>query len=195
MPRTICQIVYKFNELSDKAKERAREWYRQGNLDYDWWSAVYDDAKECLAHAGFSIDDILFTGFHSQGDGACFNGSWSASDVDAQAMRGHAPLDDTLHVIADAMEKLATRYPEASLTVRHHGHHNHEYCTRFDVELGDDTETSTELEANLIETSRKAMRWIYRQLEKEYEYRMSDEVCDDEIIANEYEFTESGNII
>lgn len=34
--------------------------------------------------------------------------------------------------------------------------------------------------------------WMYRQLEAEYEYRMSDEQVDDTITANEYEFTESG---
>lgn len=27
-----------FDELSDEAKERAREWYRQGNCDDSFWS-------------------------------------------------------------------------------------------------------------------------------------------------------------
>jgi hypothetical protein len=33
MPRTICKTVYKFDELSDKAKEKALEWART-SLDY-----------------------------------------------------------------------------------------------------------------------------------------------------------------
>lgn len=37
--------TYSFNELSDSAKESARDWYRQGALDYDWWDSVYEDAS------------------------------------------------------------------------------------------------------------------------------------------------------
>ena len=35
--------------------------------------------------------------------------------------------------------------------------------------------------------------WIYRALEKEYDYLMSDECVDGDIRANEYEFDEDGN--
>lgn len=35
-------------------------------------------------------------------------------------------------------------------------------------------------------------RWIYRNLEKEYDYQNSDEAVEEAIIANEYEFTEDG---
>lgn len=45
MPRTVCQEVYKFEELTDKAKEKARDWYREGEPRYDWWDSIYDDAK------------------------------------------------------------------------------------------------------------------------------------------------------
>ena len=36
--------------------------------------------------------------------------------------------------------------------------------------------------------------WIYRQLEKEYEFNMSDENVDESIRINEYEFDETGAI-
>lgn len=35
MPHTKSKTVYYFDELSDKAKEKAREWYREGALDYE----------------------------------------------------------------------------------------------------------------------------------------------------------------
>jgi hypothetical protein len=38
------------------------------------------------------------------------------------------------------------------------------------------------------------MRWIYRQLEREYEWLMSDEQVDESIRINEYEFTEEGKL-
>jgi hypothetical protein len=37
-------------------------------------------------------------------------------------------------------------------------------------------------------------RWLYRTLEKEYEYLSSDEAIIETIEANEYTFTESGKL-
>lgn len=37
--------VYKYDELSEKAKERARNWYAQGVFDFDWYDCIYEDAK------------------------------------------------------------------------------------------------------------------------------------------------------
>lgn len=83
MPETREITVYKFDELSDKAKEKAREWYRDGQLDYDWWEFVYEQADTAAKHLGIDIDRkgkhtpaIYFSGFWSQGDGACFEGSY-----------------------------------------------------------------------------------------------------------------------
>ena len=48
------------------------------------------------------------------------------------------------------------------------------------------------------ETIEQAMRdfadWIYRQLESAYDDAMSDESADESILANEYEFDETGRI-
>ncbi|TQM89759.1 hypothetical protein [Roseinatronobacter monicus] len=43
MPELACMTVYQFSELSDAAKEKARDWWRAGGMDYDWWDSVYDD--------------------------------------------------------------------------------------------------------------------------------------------------------
>lgn len=43
--RTVETKVYQFDELSDVAKETARNWYREGALDYDWWDTTYEDAE------------------------------------------------------------------------------------------------------------------------------------------------------
>lgn len=43
--RTLEIKVYKFTELDDRAKEKARDWYREHALDYDWWEYLYEDAK------------------------------------------------------------------------------------------------------------------------------------------------------
>ena len=44
----------------------------------------------------------------------------------------------------------------------------------------------------VIEALRDLARWLYRQLEREYEYLSSDEAVDETITANQYTFTETG---
>jgi len=188
MPTIKQTTVFKFDELDERAKERARDWYREGALDYEWWDCVYDDAKQCLALAGFDVDRIYFSGFSSQGDGACFEGSWAAHAAKpVKAMKEHAPKDKELHRIAAAMRAIARSDKSASMSVRQSGHYYHDGCTSFSVEA-----RTSEIEEVIIEASRDAMRWIYRRLEAEYEYLMSDEQVDESILANEYDFDEEG---
>ena len=119
MPRIMQTEVFKFSELDDRAKERARDWYRNGALDYEWWDCTFDDAKQCLALAGFDVDKIYFSGFSSQGDGACFNGSWHANKAQpVKAMKQHAPKDTELHAIAAEARAIAKLRGDASLHVR-----------------------------------------------------------------------------
>lgn len=210
MPRIKQETVYQFDELDDRAKEKARDWYRQGGFDYEWWDTVFEDAKECLAIAGFRVDKIYFSGFSSQGDGACFVGSWRATEAKpAKAMKDHAPMDKELHRIAAEMRRIAKAYPGASMSVKQRGHYYHDGCTEFSVDLNppedsDDVARTTAewdalakarepFEEAVTEASRDAMRWVYSQLEKEWDYMNSDEQVDETIRANEYEFDEKGN--
>lgn len=193
--------VYTLAELSAEARKRAIEDHRTF-LGQEWdGDTVIEDAKLVLAFAGFTIDRIYYSGFWSQGDGACFTGSWSAANVDPAAMRANCPVDTVLHDIADRMAAIAARLPFASFTVKHSGRHSHEYCTEFEIQLFEDGEIPEGREAQadidekaLIETARDAMRWIYRQLEKDYEWDTAEPQAIESIEANEYEFTEDGKI-
>lgn len=72
--RTETVKLYTFNELSKETQEKVLESHRQFNVDFDgWWDAVYEGWKEKLAEAGFEEVKIHFSGFWSQGDGACFD--------------------------------------------------------------------------------------------------------------------------
>ena len=44
------------------------------NVDYDWWDCTYDEFKIEMQTKGITVDDINFSGFYSQGDGASFTG-------------------------------------------------------------------------------------------------------------------------
>ena len=51
---------------------------------------------------------------------------------------------------------------------------------------------TADAEEVVTEALRDLARWLYRQLEREYEYLTSDEAVDETIAANDYTFTETG---
>ena len=215
--------VYKFEELSDGAKEKARdEWIKAECQCGDpyWSECVIDNAVEQAKFMGIEIGErkwtnsyassggtpmVYFSGFSSQGDGACFEGQWYASDVEVGKTAGGWGVSSAtteIKRIASVFEEIAEKYPEASFSVVRRGHYSHEMCTVFECSLGDDYEYDHEADEaefdavkdDLIENARDYMRWIYRQLNDEYDYRMSDEAIHGYIEANEWEFFENGQI-
>lgn len=200
--RTEEVSIFQFSELSEQAKERAREWYRKGALDYDWWDSIYEDAARVFKILGINSAKpvklmngstrydpaIYFSGFWSQGDGACFTGTYEYAKGSARAIARHAPKDAELHRIGrELMEVQKRNRYQVTANLEHRGRYYHEHSVSIDVDgcERNDQETVTELLRDL-------MRWIYRALEAEHEYLMSNETVDDNIIANEYEFTEEG---
>jgi hypothetical protein len=67
------QTEFSYKELSARAQEKARDWFRE-TLDYEWWEHTYSYATEQGKERGFDIEDIRFSGFCSQGDGASWTG-------------------------------------------------------------------------------------------------------------------------
>ena len=217
--------VYQYDELSDEAKEKARGWYRDVNCDDTYWSeSVTDDAATIAEFLGLDIAQtdyktmggetkykptVYFSGFWSQGDGACVEGTWRASDVKVDKLKEHAPQDEELHRIVDGLAEIAKEYPDGSFTVKHSGPYPHSGCTHFNIELPCEAFDEAEYcspeykrldekisgdEETLRELARDFMNWIYRQLEKEWDYQNSDEQVEESIRANEYEFLENGTM-
>ncbi|EFP1523832.1 antitoxin of toxin-antitoxin stability system, partial [Salmonella enterica] len=115
MSRVISTTVYLSDELSESAREKARSWYCEVGLEYDWYSDVYEDFTLICSILGIRLNTrtvtttggryhektcIWFSGFWSQGDGACFEGHYRYQSGAAQNIRQHAPQDEELHRIA-----------------------------------------------------------------------------------------------
>jgi len=79
--RTMEISVYMFDELSEKAKERVLEKHRDINVDHEWHESTIAAWKEKLAEKGFEDAKIYFSGFSSQGDGACFDAECNISKL------------------------------------------------------------------------------------------------------------------
>ncbi len=194
--RTEALHIYTYEELSDEAKAKARDWYRK-NDDNEYSEFVIDDAKEVAALMGWEIDKVYYSGFWSQGDGACFEGIMRYNKGCAKLVKAYTN-DAELNRIAKAWQDLQRQnFYALRASVKHRGHYQHEMCTEFDC--GDTRHNygwlqNPEAEDDIKEIARDFMRWIYKRLEAEYEYSVSDEVVAENIIANGYEFTEDGEI-
>jgi hypothetical protein len=221
MPTTKTVVLYTFDELSDDAKERARDWYRRACADdNDYAKSVYEDAADVAELMGLDIrqrrgtngrgettwrPSIHYSGFWSQGSGACFDGSWRADLCLAQkgAVAANCPRDIELQRIAGEFERIAAAYPSACFSVKHRGHYYHSGCTEFDVDLVTDDELDAEPDAlraaaqstavnELKRAARDFMDWIYKQLESGHEYQNAAEQVDESILCNGYTFLENG---
>ena len=187
--------VFTFDELTDEAKERAREWYRDVALDYEWCDGVYDTAKTAGACLGIDVDQIYFSGFWSQGDGACFTGSYAYRKGWRKALRAEFSGDAYARLATIGEELQAVQRPafyRLTASVRHTGRGSDEYSTTIDVDTHDVPDGLPVYEDGLTYALRDFMRWIYRQFEAEYEWLMADEQVDESIRANEYTFTVDG---
>lgn len=190
--------AYKFPELSDTAKDAAREWFRR-DMDIDY-GCVIDDAKEIAALFGIDIDKVYFSGFSSQGDGAMFIGSYRYKAGWKKALQAHVGGEQLPKLIAigEALQRVqrGNMYQlTASMSHRGRYYHSNSMSISVDRDASNYQDMTSSAENDLCDALRDYADWIYRALEREYEFRMSDAAVDEDIAANEYEFTASGQII
>lgn len=158
--------VYKFDQLSDEAKEKAREWYREGYDDPMMQSHMINLTGEALEAAGFKVNqyggadlDVRYSLSYCQGDGFSFLGD---------------------------IERDGKRY-KVTQNSNHYYHEMTMDCVEVDDE-GNETEAP-----KVLEELRKIAREMARKGYEEIEYQQSAEVVDEVIEANGYTFTSEGN--
>lgn len=196
--------TYSFTELSDEAKETARSWWREHGLDYEWYDCTLDYAKEVGAVLGIDIDKIHFSGFWSQGDGASFTSSYRYKPGWRKALRklyGGDALKGLEHIGVELQRAQRFASYQITASTRQQGHYMSGMAV--DVELGDPPggdgwptlEGCPHLwEAPVKDALQDFAHWVYRTLEKEYEYLNADEQVDEMLTINEYEFTAEGKV-
>ena len=211
MPRIVQTTVYELEELSEAAKAHARAWYRDHCVEHDRHEFVYHDFETVCGLLGVTLKTrpvtlmgggtrdkpcISYRGFWSQGDGASFEGAYRYAAGAARAIRAHAPKDTELHGIADVLQDVQRRnFYQLTTGIRQSGRYCHEYTMRIDVERDSPTgqAMTDDAEDTLIEAMRDLARWLYRQLEREYDHQTSDAVVDETIAVNDWAFTAEGH--
>jgi hypothetical protein len=176
--------IYEFNELSDLIKQDIFERYRTVLVSDTWWSdGTIDFWKEKLEESGFCEPEIHFSGFSSQGDGACFD----------------ARIDMKKIKLMDKFKDLDFDNLEISIETTNN-HYSHSGCRKilvnYDISAKDEEiPIYEELQAHLEEKRIEFCDNIYKDLEKDYDYETSNIAINDFLEANEYEFTKEGKDI
>ena len=182
--------IYTFDELNEDAKEKALDNCRDINTfdGSEWWNHIYADAKAVAKTLGIDVDSIYFSGFSSQGDGACFTGTYEYHKGWRAELLDHELFDADLLEIGNALQE-AQRKAFYTIVARiaHRGHYSHSGCMAID----DDASCSFDSDG-IRDALRLLADWMYSSLEAEYDYLTSDEAVRESILANEYEFTETG---
>lgn len=160
-------MVYPFNELSDKAKEKALTDLYDINVDYGWWEPIYEDAE---------FVGLKLTHFD-------IGRSWDIGitlDVTMESCidsikSDHGDFSDTCQTAREYEEKLNELGPEP------------EDGDAFDVWEDQYYAIQDEFVKDMGQTYLVLLR-------NEYEYLTSEEAIRETIEATEYEFTEDGEI-
>lgn len=170
------------------------------NVEYDDWDDyVIDDFKMRMNDIGIEVYDVYWTGFHSQGDGACFEGKISNM---IKYLELHSKVDEY-----PMIKKLLKHEGQFLFTVRHDGRYYHANSTNFDIDydtfqnlLEQPTEfheqVAQEYDNKLVievedffETAvkqfRDYMKELYRSLDAEYENLTSDKAVAQTLIDND----------
>jgi len=185
---------------SDLSKTEIIDKYRHFNVDHDWWEYVYEDFIRTLEEKGISVtsNEIQFTGFFSQGDGASFTGTIHKSDMKrfmdahdlAEGYEG-AYFFAKLEELCVLVERTSSYYCHSN-TMRislsdeiwdDYG----EYSLRsevYQVMEKNFNDNFQSLEKLIEEICRGYASKLYRDLYEEYEYLTSDALVVEALEAN-----------
>lgn len=205
MATTKTITLYEFDELSDTAKDRAREWFRgcKNANDYD---GVRDDVVAVLELLGVTLKthavrlmngttryepNVWWQVGYMQSDGACFEGTYAYRRGAHRLVREHAPEDARLHAIADALLNVQRKYRYQVTATICSGHQS--FFPDVDVSgPGGESSYESAFRGEVAECVRDLCAWMYQQFRQEDEYQSADEQVDENIRANEYTFTVDG---
>lgn len=187
-PKTAKDVI---NRVLNKFREH------NPNVEHGWWDTSFENFIALGALFGVTINDIMFGGFHSQGSGASFTGTYEYKKGGLKAVMAEYPLDIQLHNIVRALQRVQRRnfYKlRVAITHRHSYTRFNAQAMAFDVVYKDtwcppeSADTDDDIGAALMDFA----NWIYNRLEDEYNYLISDEVLIEHIENNDYLFHANG---
>lgn len=192
--RTQTIEVYSFNELSDDAKEHARDKYREKNYEIDWQIELFQSLMAVYKAANIKVKDYSL-GLNSY--------SYMKLDMDdnvkdLEGSRALAWLENNLFY---KLRITRAEYLKNRKAYFGYGKHYRIGCVKacpltgvcFDVDFLDDLQNSVKNGMCLGDAFKGLADTYVKLLQSEYDAQNSDEYIDEHLEINGYEFTEDGN--
>lgn len=198
--KTIATTInaYTFSELSDKAKDKARQYHADAYMsDGFWYECIIENAKEVGKILGFDIDKIYFSGFWSQGDGAIWIGHYRYAKGSPAEVAKCTGNDSELIRIAEGLQDIQRRnFYQLTARISTSGRYSHSHTMRADVEDSSNPYRDvSDAEGDLLKLFQDFADWIYNNLLREYDHLTSDSAIAEDFDANEVLFTAEGSVV
>lgn len=177
---TVEYTIYKYDELSEKAKEKVIEKFYDFNVDNDWWDCSYDGFKEDLKEIGLECKTFYFS----------LDRDWN---IEANGLS----IEDITKFVRSFDTKIKDSIISAAgICLEHHtGRHSWSTFTGS-YDIPDRCPKFQKVVYSLIDGCNEKLKDVLESflnsLQKEYEYLTSREAIEETILCNEYEFLESG---
>ena len=186
--RTIEIKAYNFDELSEDAQNKAIEYFSDINVNEEWWKYELEEFVSELDKIGFEDAEIHFSGFYSQGDGLCF---------DAKINLDKFVLDANEQRICNLINNgnLEPLFIAKNSYSNHYSYEKTRYVDYYSICHNNINLLLDKICISIEDFRLTICKDFYRRLKQQYEYLCSPEAIKETIICNDYEFTESGELI
>ena len=198
---TIELNIYQFSELSESVQKKLIEENRCINVDdYDWYHNIFDEYTEKLEKEGFIEPKIHFSGFGSQGDGACFD--CNSIDIDPFLKKMGIRSNLVMKIIKNNFKftinknDWGNRYShEKTRYVDYYDQSIENYFASpiFDHEKHPRVHKIVNKITNLLERTRvNYCKFIFKDLEKEFDFLTSDEEVTFQLNEDDLQYFKNG---
>lgn len=205
---TVSYEVYKYNELTDEAKEVVKQWWLEGQDSYGFTEDVKEDLK-CLF--GDNDLDVQYQLSYHQGDGFNISGEVDTENIFKclEEHRGGTQLAEFENYLTDKEKKTILHYAnEVGRKIKLPMNSRYGYSLADHIEIAEDWEYDLEyysgysnINKEVLEKFETLVREIFGTLCKAYEkwgyeyfYEIDEETLEELCEANGYEFLENGKI-
>jgi hypothetical protein len=184
--------------IRDKVCENNRYWNVE---DINWAECIVEDFKEKMVAHGMEAETVYWSGFCSQGDGACFEGGIDDFKLFIESHAEFAEFAPLVQAEIDGITDIRMRW-------KHHGHYYHENSLTYSYEDGvveiDEADFKSPVRLavakqvfsdaeKLLDKFEEAVRGVvqahccdlYNCLEAEYDYLTSDEAIIESMESND----------
>lgn len=143
---------------------------------YDGWhEPVYEHAMEVGRLLGFDIHGIRFSGFWSQGDGASWNGYVRLKNAELKEALEYVPDDTWIRAIVEELAPLVLLPKVEFFAAYTNSRYCHENTMEIQYIIGYEEYVDVRVEQSIEWAVKEFAKWIYKQLEEEYEDQRNNE--------------------